>query len=307
MRAELLGSVSSGLIRTAERPVMLVPASAGEVRRVVGPDAIATVGGPAESSPMAALRTIIVGVDGSEASRDALALGQMLAGPDGRLLVAHVHPFGPLSSLMGPGEYESVVRETADSIFAHAREILADATERQLRVVSERSPAEGLGTLAADAGAALVVVGSLERSRLERVLAGSVGEALRGGVEAQDDPLPVPAPGHADRALVPDVADVVVRLARRHDVVEAGRDGHLPVAGQHARPPTLGSARAVGVEREAPQAVERGALPRGGLARTEHRGPQLPLAWCPVRARLAASTSSTLASIPSATVSTMRW
>jgi nucleotide-binding universal stress UspA family protein len=30
MRAELLGSVSSGLIRTAERPVMLVPASAGE-------------------------------------------------------------------------------------------------------------------------------------------------------------------------------------------------------------------------------------------------------------------------------------
>ena len=30
MRAEVLGSVSSGLIQTAERPVMLVPASAGE-------------------------------------------------------------------------------------------------------------------------------------------------------------------------------------------------------------------------------------------------------------------------------------
>ena len=58
--------------------------------------------------------------------------------------------------------------------------------------------------------------------------------AVRGGVEAQDDPLPVPAPRHADRALVPDVADVVARLARRHDVVEAGRDGHLRVARQRA-------------------------------------------------------------------------
>jgi nucleotide-binding universal stress UspA family protein len=30
IRAELLGSVSSGLVQTAERPVMLVPASAGD-------------------------------------------------------------------------------------------------------------------------------------------------------------------------------------------------------------------------------------------------------------------------------------
>jgi nucleotide-binding universal stress UspA family protein len=135
---------------------------------------------------MAALGPVIVGVDGSDASRDALALGQMLAGPQGRLLVVHVHPFGPLSSLMGPGEYEDVVRTTADSIFTHAREILDDATDRELRLVSKRSPAEGLGSIAADAGAALVVVGSSERSRLERVLAGSVAEDLMSGA-----PVPV--------------------------------------------------------------------------------------------------------------------
>src|SRR3954453_5981096 len=121
---------------------------------------------------MAALHTVIVGVDGSDASRDALALGQMLGGPNGRLLVVHVHPFGPLSSLMGPGEYEDVVRTTADSIFTHAREILDDATDRELRLLSKRWPAEGLGSIAADAGAALVAVGSSRRSRLERVLAG---------------------------------------------------------------------------------------------------------------------------------------
>jgi nucleotide-binding universal stress UspA family protein len=152
---------------------------------------------------MAALRTVIVGVDGSDTSRDALALGQMLAGPSGRLLVAHVHPFGPLSSLIGPGEYESVVRKTADSIFAHAREILDDATERELRLVSGRSPAEGLGTLAADAEAALVVVGSSARSRLERVLAGSVAEDLLSGAPV---PVAVAPRGFADATRAVDAA-----------------------------------------------------------------------------------------------------
>jgi nucleotide-binding universal stress UspA family protein len=146
---------------------------------------------------MAALRTVIVGVDGSDASRDALALGQMLGGPNGRLLVVHVHPFGPLSSLMGEGEYEDVVRTTADSIFAHARDVLDDATDRELRLVSKRSPAEGLGSIAADAGAALVAVGSSRRSRLERVLAGSVAEDLMSGAPV---PVAVAPRGFADAA-----------------------------------------------------------------------------------------------------------
>ncbi len=143
---------------------------------------------------MAALRTVIVGVDGSDASRDALAVGQTL-GPKAGLLVAHVHPFEQFSSLMEPDEYDSLVRETADSVFAHAREILDDATERELRLVSERSPAEGLGSLAADAGAALVVVGSSRRSRLARVLAGSVAEDLLSGAPV---PIAVAPRGFAD-------------------------------------------------------------------------------------------------------------
>jgi nucleotide-binding universal stress UspA family protein len=150
---------------------------------------------------MAALRTIVVGVDGSDASRDALALGQMLGGPNGRLLVVHVHPFGPLSSLMGAGEYEEVVRTTADSIFTHARDVLDDATDRELRLVSKRSPAEGLGSIAADAGAALVAVGSSRRSRVERVLAGSVAEDLLSGAPV---PVAVAPRGFADGARVED-------------------------------------------------------------------------------------------------------
>src|SRR4051812_43641547 len=115
---------------------------------------------------MAAVRTVIVGVDGSESSPDALALGQLLAGPQGRLVVVHVHPFEPVSSLLGSGEFETLLRETAESIFAHAREVLDDATERKLRLLSERSPAQGLGVAAAEAGAALIVVGSSGRSGL---------------------------------------------------------------------------------------------------------------------------------------------
>jgi len=150
---------------------------------------------------MTAIRTVIVGVDGSNASRDALTLGQMLAGPRGRLVVVHAHPYGSLSSLMGPGEFEALLRETAESIFAHARQALDDATDRELRLVEQRSPADGLGSLAADLGAALIVVGSSGRSRLERVLAGSVAEDLLSG-----EPVPVAvAPrGFADGAQVVD-------------------------------------------------------------------------------------------------------
>jgi nucleotide-binding universal stress UspA family protein len=202
---------------------------------------------------MAAVRTVIVGVDGSDASRDALALGQMLGGPSGRLLVVHVHPFGPLSSLMGAGEYEDVVRATADSIFTHAREILDDATDRELRLVSKRSPAEGLGTIAADAGAALVAVGSSRRSRLERVLAGSVAEDLLSGAPV---PVAVAPRGFADaaRALDPAIgcaydgspeSEGALRLAAE---LAQGLNARLRVISVHQRIPFGGqvSVTAVG-------------------------------------------------------------
>ena len=139
--------------------------------------------------------TVIVGVDGSERSRDALSLGAALSGPDGQLLITHVHPYGQLSSLLGAGEYEQLVREAAESIFEDIREVAGDATGREMRLVSDRSPAKGLQALATDERADLIIVGSSSRSRLERVLAGSVAEALLSGA-----PVPVAlAPlGYAD-------------------------------------------------------------------------------------------------------------
>jgi hypothetical protein len=48
---------------------------------------------------------LIVGVDGSERSADALALAARLAEPGQRLVLAHVHPYGQLSDLLSGDDY----------------------------------------------------------------------------------------------------------------------------------------------------------------------------------------------------------
>jgi nucleotide-binding universal stress UspA family protein len=134
---------------------------------------------------------VIVGVDGSDRSRDALALAQALTEPGRRLLIVYVHPFGELASLLKDGRYEDLVREAAESVARQAHEVLDPRTERELRIVSGRSPAAALQQLALETDAGLIAVGSSERSGMGRVLAGSVAEALLSGA-----PVPVAvAPG----------------------------------------------------------------------------------------------------------------
>jgi nucleotide-binding universal stress UspA family protein len=138
-----------------------------------------------------AVRRVIVGVDASQRSRDALALGQALNEPRGRLLIVYAHAFGELSGLLTEGDEERLVREAAESVARQAHEVLDDATEREMRIVAERSPAAALQQLAVETEAGLIVVGSSERSGLGKVLAGSVAEALLSGA-----PVPVAvAPG----------------------------------------------------------------------------------------------------------------
>jgi hypothetical protein len=65
------------------------------------------------------------GVDGTERSRDALALAHLLAlAVGGRLLIAHVHDYGQLEGLLSGGEYETLVRQVAESTAAGVRELL---------------------------------------------------------------------------------------------------------------------------------------------------------------------------------------
>lgn len=129
---------------------------------------------------------LVVGVDGTERSRDALALAARLADPDQPVLLTHVHPYGQLANLLSGGEYEELVRDVADATYAAVQETLACAAQRQLRLVSNSSPAAGLQAIAEENGASLIVVGSSHRSGIDRVLAGSVAESVLTGA-----PVPV--------------------------------------------------------------------------------------------------------------------
>jgi nucleotide-binding universal stress UspA family protein len=141
------------------------------------------------------LGPVVVGVDGSERSVDALALADLLGPALGHpVVMAHVHPFRQLSSLFAPGEYERLVRDVAELTFEQVREHLPSAPERRMQLVSDSSPAAGLHALAEREGAALVVVGSSHRSRIGRILIGGTGESLLSGASS---PVAIAPAGYA--------------------------------------------------------------------------------------------------------------
>jgi nucleotide-binding universal stress UspA family protein len=119
---------------------------------------------------------LVVGVDGSERSRDALALATRLADPCQQILLTHVHDYGRVSNLLSGRGYEQLVPDVANSTFAAVQDTLEPTTQRKLRLVSSSSPAAGLQATADETGASMIVVGSSHRSRIGRVLAGSVTE-----------------------------------------------------------------------------------------------------------------------------------
>ena len=155
---------------------------------------------------------VIVGVDGSQRSVEALALADLL-GPALRrpVVIAYVHPYGKLSSLFSESEYETLVREVAESTFDQIREHLPSVPERRMQLVSEESPAAGRHALAEREEAALIVIGSSHRSTIGRTLVGGTGERLlfrslgaRGGRSCRL---------HRRRARHPDAGVRVRRLA----------------------------------------------------------------------------------------------
>jgi nucleotide-binding universal stress UspA family protein len=150
--------------------------------------------------------SIVVGVDGSERSRDALVLASALAQLlGGGLLIAHVHPYRDLASLLSEGEYEGLIREVAESTLAQSGTAVPDDVEREMRLVEERSPAAGLDRVAQETQASMVVVGSSHRAGLGKVLPGSVGNRLFSGSSV---PVAVAPHGYATRTDAPQVAAI---------------------------------------------------------------------------------------------------
>jgi len=153
--------------------------------------------------------TVLVAVDGSERSRDAVALGQLFAEVRGaRLLMAYVHPYGEVPNLLG---HASVVRMVVDSIFAAGQAILPPGAAREMKIAVHRSPAAGLRRLAREEGASIVVLGSPERSRLGQMVPGRTAGRL-----LSDAWLPVAIAPHG-----------YARRERGMDLIACAFDGEL--------------------------------------------------------------------------------
>ncbi|HYH90118.1 MAG TPA: universal stress protein [Solirubrobacteraceae bacterium] len=131
----------------------------------------------ADSSP----GPIVVGVERSARSRDALALGRMLARAAGtRLILVAVYPLDARSARMDRGAYATALAEEAEATLEWAGRPLSGVLATT-RAIPCTSVARGLQQLAEDEGALAIVVGPSHRGGLGRVVPGSVGERLLHG------------------------------------------------------------------------------------------------------------------------------
>lgn len=137
--------------------------------------------------------SIVVGLDGSEASERAATCAAAEAGRDGLTLVlACVVPWSPYA-FTSPEDNErravDKAREEASArqqVVTPIRERLADSGVVLEDVVRHGHPAETLVALAAEHDASRIVVGRVGRSRVRTLLFGSTPSSL-----IQLSPVPV--------------------------------------------------------------------------------------------------------------------
>ena len=121
-------------------------------------------------------RRLVVGVDGSQRSLDAVALARRLAAPDGTaVLVANVCPH----SLYIPAD--TIAEQAALAVIERLRPALDELAHWEPRIVDGLSAAGGLQYLADLEGADLLVVGSSRHGVLSRVALGGAGRRLLHG------------------------------------------------------------------------------------------------------------------------------
>jgi nucleotide-binding universal stress UspA family protein len=141
---------------------------------------------------------IIVGIDGRSGAEDALALGHWLSQVcEEDLQLAWVHPYRELPSLLDPGPDVEHVRGAIEELAGSIRSSLPPELRPELRLLRGRSPAEGLGRVAEQDGASVIVVGPSERAGLGRVLPGRTAVRLLSGSRS---PVAIAPDGYRSQA-----------------------------------------------------------------------------------------------------------
>jgi len=124
---------------------------------------------------------IVVGVERSERSRDALALARTLARAVGaRLILVAVYPVAGRSLVLPPGAHAARLEAEAEATLEWVARPLAGVVASS-RAVPGTSVTRGLQDVAKEEGALAIVVGPSHRGTLGQVVPGSVGERLLHG------------------------------------------------------------------------------------------------------------------------------
>jgi len=122
---------------------------------------------------------LIIGFDGSDAGRDALALGRRLALTTGaRPTVVYVHSYMALTPDVRETGHDIGWAEAADRILDEAHDVLADVPGVSYQAVAERSPARALHSAADTAEAAMLVLGSTHRAGRGRIAPGTTADQI---------------------------------------------------------------------------------------------------------------------------------
>jgi nucleotide-binding universal stress UspA family protein len=122
---------------------------------------------------------VIVGVDGEDGGRDAIALAEALRARDGQLTLAYVYPGDAYVYRSASPAYSAAQENSARELLQRVRSEAKVDANLHWRVSS--SPGRGLHELCEAVGADLLVVGSSRRGLLGRVLMGNDARAALNG------------------------------------------------------------------------------------------------------------------------------
>ena len=140
------------------------------------------------------MSTIIVGVDGTERSADALTFASRLARrARADLLLACAYPYDDAAAHVD-AERRHELRETAQATLDRLILLVDRGVPAATRTIADRSPARALHTLAVHERAALLVIGSSHRGSVGRVFAGTIAERLLHGAPCSVAVVPRGAP-----------------------------------------------------------------------------------------------------------------
>jgi nucleotide-binding universal stress UspA family protein len=121
-------------------------------------------------------QNVLIGIDGRQGGRDAIALARQLAAPDAILTLGHIYaPF----LARGAVEMAAIERRDAEEMLAHERELAG--VDARLCARGPRSVGRGLHELAEEQHADLLVVGSTRHALVGRVLMGDDCRAALNG------------------------------------------------------------------------------------------------------------------------------